>query len=197
MAARTLVQRTGVGLWLVATMIAGTARAQNLFVGPGAVVIRQYRPGAAIYSPSTYTYIGLTPFIYGPLGGTRRQVYFPPRIQLPIPMDTGIGTMPRSPCREYYSPHIPRYYRHQDPPEQMAPPAAPTPQSSVGEGPTSKEKAPAPGEPKRVEQGNAAESPPAQTGQITPPPGDRIRSRESLPGERTRKPTRRKPVRYR
>jgi hypothetical protein len=196
MAERTLLGRGVVALWLLAIWAGSNAVAQNLTVGPGAIVLRQYRPGAALYSPNTYTYIQPNPYIYGPLSGTRIEVYSPPRIQ-PY-------AIPPAPYREYYTPHIPRYYRSQEKSKQSEAPVASgspgneNPNKAEAQKPTQPQ-APEPAQPApaRVAPEGKVEPPSSGTDQVSSGGGERPQSRPSQAGERPPGTRRRKPIRYR
>jgi hypothetical protein len=179
MAARALLQRGGVGLWLLAMLAAGSASGQRLFiVGPGAVVMRQYRPGVAIYGVNAYSYVQTYPWVYGPVAGTQTQIPPGSRIQSPVPMDMGIVTVPPSPYREYYTPHIPRYYRRQESAEQAETP------NGMGE--------PLPSKPE-----NAGAAPATEDERLSRPAEEQTQRQETHTQERTRRPAPRRPTRYR
>ncbi len=199
MVSRTLLQRVGLGFWLAARLADATVWAQNDYYGPGVIVIRQYRPGGWLYyGPNTYTYVQTSPYAYGPLVSTRSRPSYRRPIQMPIPTDVGTGAVAPNPYQEYYSPHIPRYYRQQDQAGQTEAPAGP---SAFGGSPTPetaiREMTPAAGELEPVAPGSVAGSPPAPPEQVKPAGEDRIQSSQSTPAERTSKPARRKPIRYR
>jgi len=198
MAIIRLLQRVGMGLWLAAMLVDGTVWAQNQYYGPGVIVIRQYRPGGRLYyGPNTYTYVQTNPYVYGPLVSTRSRPSYRPPIQMPIPTDIGAGATAPNPYPQYYSPHIPRYYRQQEQTGQTETPVAPAPQSSPTEDPAVREMTPAASEPEPVAPGSVAGSPPAPPEQVKPAGEDRIQSSQPTPSERIRKPARRKPIRYR
>ena len=186
MTGKAFSRRGIAGLWLLAILAGTSAAAENLhIVGPGVVVMRQYRPGVTLYSPNTYNYIQPNPYIYGPLTGTRVQIYSPPRVQ-PY-------AMPPTPYREYYTPHIPRYYRRQDPNGPPEAPGATRRRDAKGARSLDRESTaepqaakPPPGEPERIEPESPAPSPSIESDQLSPPAD-----------ERPRKATRRRPTRYR
>lgn len=198
MVSRTLSQRVGLGLWLASMLIATTAQAQYNYYGPGVIVIHRYRPGGWLYyGPNTYTYVQTNPYVYGPLVSTRSRPSYRRPIQIPIPTDIGAGAVAPNPYQEYYSPHIPRYYRQQDQIGQTETPFAPAPQSDPTPGPAIRERTPAASEPEPVVPGSVAESPPAPPEQVEPAGKDPLQPGPPPPGERIRKPASRKPIRYR
>ncbi len=190
MVSKTLLPRVGLGLWLVAILADGTVWAQNHYYGPGVIVIHRYRPGGWLYyGPNTYTYVQTNPYVYGPLVSTRSRPSYRQPIQMPIPTDVGTGAAAPNPYQEYYSPHIPRYYRQQDQAGQTETPLEPAPQSS-----------PAP-DPVRSDPDvigiTTNESPPAPPEQVKPAGENQLQPSPPTPSERTRRPARRKPIRYR
>lgn len=212
MAAETLLRRGRAGLWLVATLAVVSVSAQNLYVGPGTVVIRQYRPGVGIYRPNSYNYFAPGPFIYGPLLDTQVQIYRAPRIQpyaVPRPQLTPTPASPYDPASSspyggYYTPHIPRYYRQQELSEASETPATPAPQGAKSASPTEQQAMPEPPVPIPV-PGQAGDAGPEETieapavagEQVSPPVADQTPPPEAPNRERPRKSARRKPIRYR
>ncbi len=184
-------------LCLVAMGVISTATAQNLIVGPGAIVLHQYRPGATVYVPNTYGYALPNPYRYVPLTGRRFPVYSWPRVQPYVapptpPQMAPLYAAPANPYRQYYTPHIPRYHRRKDSePTQSNTVLRPRDSNSASDAtepdiaqPPATE--PAPVESERVDiqkPGNSASTP-----EETDAPG---------PAERTRRPPRRRPGRYR
>lgn len=212
MAAKTMRQRAHMGLLLLATLTVVSVSAQNLYVGPGAVVIRQYRPGVGIYRPHGFNYFGPGPIIYGPLVDARVQIHSAPRIQpyavyphpstpvLPGPYNPTWS----SPYGEYYTPHIPRYYRHQETAEPSEAPTAQNPQSDQNGDSTRQQTVsetpvpiPVPGQAEDAGQKKVTEAPAGKGGQISPSVADQPPRREASNQERQSKSTRRKPIRYR
>lgn len=187
MVSGTLLQRVGLGLWLASMLVDATVQAQYNYYGPGVIVIRRYRPGGWLYyGPNIYTYVQPNPYVYGPLVSTSPWPSYRPPIQMPIPTDIGTGAAAPNPYQEYYSPHIPRYYRQQDQAGQTETPlepsafgGSPAPETVRSDGVTTNESSPAPPE------------------QVKPAGEDRIQPDPPTPSERTRKPARRKPIRYR
>ncbi len=180
MATRTLLRHSGAGLWLLATLAVGSAAAQNLYVGPGTVVIHRYRPGGRLYSPNTYVYVQPNPFVYyGPPMGTIVPIPPAPRVQRRSPVNFGIGPAAPSPYREYYTPHIPRYRWRQDDPEQDE-----TPQDRAAE--------PQPAAPTDV-----STAPETEDERVSPRTDDRTSRPETQTSEPSRAPARRRPVRFR
>ncbi len=183
-------------LALAAMGTGATAAAQNLIVGPGAVVLHQYRPGVGLYAPNTYGYALPNPYQYIPLTGRRFPVYAPPVQPYVAPPTSTYAapsyTPPANPYREYYTPHIPRYHRKKDSEKTQSTTVVKpvdTTGASQGSGANAAEppeRTPAPSEPERVET-QKPESSGSNGGQTDPP----------RPAERTRRSPRRKPVRYR
>jgi hypothetical protein len=198
MVSRTLLPRVGLGLWLVAMLADGTVWAQNHYYGPGVIVIHRYRPGGWLYyGPNTYTYVQTNPYVYGPLVSTSPRPSYRRPIQMPIPTDVGTGAAAPNPYQEYYSPHIPRYHRQQDQAGQTETPLEPALQNNPTPETAIRELTPAASEPEPVVPGGVAESPPAPPEQVKPAGEDQLQPSPPTPSERTRKPARRKPIRYR
>lgn len=209
MAAKTWLWRGALGLWLLAALSVG-ASAQNLYVGPGTVVIQQYRPGVSFYSPNISPYFMPNPFVYVPLTGTRVQIYTPPRVQsyaapstpsYPAPPTQSYG-VPSAPSQQYYTPHIPRYHRSSE--EANAPSEAQAPESAIAHSPAKPPGSPevsvpipVPGQVEEVAQKEGVK-PPTKDGElISPPSADQDQQPQTAVRERTRKSARRKPIRYR
>lgn len=180
MATKALLHHGGIWLWLLAILAAENGAAQNLYiVGPGAVVMRQYRPGAAIYGLNTYSYVQTNPFISGPVTGPQVRIRPVPRARVAIPMDMGIATVSPNPYREYHTPHIPRYHRSRTKAKQ--------PQAKQSEK----------DETQPIRQENAAETPATEDEQVSPHADEQMQQQETKMERRPRKPALRKPIRYR
>ena len=190
MAIKTLLQRAGLGLWLASMLIDATVQAQYNYYGPGVIVIHRYRPGGRLYyGPNIYTYVQPNPYVYGPLVSMSPRPSYRPPIQMPIPTDVGTGAVAPNPYQEYYSPHIPRYYRQQDQAGQERPSG---PEGRKGpEGRTGSV-------PHLTPDGvTTNEPPPAPPEQVEPAGEDQLQPSPPTPSERTSRPARRKPIRYR
>lgn len=197
MAERALLQRGIAGLWLLAIGLASGAMAQNLIVGPGAVVLRQYRPGATIYVPNTYGYALPNPYMYVPLTGRRFPVYSSPRVQPYVvpptpPQMAPSYAAPANPYRQYYTPHIRRYHRKSDSETTQSTTVVKPSDSNRASNATEPDTAQPPGtEPAPVERERVEVQKPGDPA-LTPEETDSPR-----PAERTRRSPRRRPGRYR
>jgi hypothetical protein len=211
MAAKTWLWCGCLGLWLLATLAVGSASAQNLYVGPGTVVIQQYRPGVSFYSPYIYPSFVPNPFVYVPLTGTRVQIYSAPRIQpyavpsLPsyaAPSSPSYG-VPSNPSQPYYTPYIPPYHRSEKASDSSDAKPAPTSQAPTDDGPNMPlEPAvsvpiPVPGQAEEAGQKEEVKAPTADGEQMSAPGADQSQQPQAPARERTSKSARRKPIRYR
>ncbi len=212
MAAKTWLWCGCLGLWLLATLAVGGASAQNLYVGPGTVVIQQYRPGVSFYSPYIYPSFMPNPFPYVPLTGTRVQIYSAPRIQpYAVPSrpsytapPTPSYAVPSSPSGQYYTPYIPPYHRSEEASDQSGAQPAPTSQAPTDDGPNMPLESsavsvpiPVPGQAEEAGRKEEVKAPTADGKQISSPAADQSQQPQAPARERTRKSARRKAIRYR